>query len=166
MLITIIGDKMKKVIIPLIVIFFICIFLSLKHNTKTVMEYEISSNIDNVYLLDFSNEVLSTNNFKLKIAPFTCYSYIIRKIYPKYNRNLKKVYTYDFRNIDEGIENFKKDYISKLRSNNLFDEIEKIYEQGIVISKIEIYTTKEAMNKFIKKYPNVKYKVIENYNKV
>lgn len=157
------GDKMKKLIILLIVIFFILAMCKFNQTESTVMEYD--SNIDNVYLLDFNDEVLSSNNFKLKIAPFTGYAYVIRKICPKYNRNLKKCYTYDFRNLDEGIDNFKNDYINLLRENELDDEVDKVYKTGIIISKVEIYTTKEALMKFIKKYPNVKYKILtKNYN--
>lgn len=153
---------MKKIIISIIVVFFIIISFNIKNNDLLVMDYD--ENIDNIYVLNFTNEILSTNNFKLKIAPFTGYSYIIRKIYPKNNRDIQEYYTYDFRDLDEGINNFKTDYINNLRKNNLFDEVDKVYKSGVIISKIEIYTTKEAFDKFIEKYPRVEYEVIStNY---
>lgn len=155
---------MKKVLSVILVIFILIILISNKEeNTRFVMDYDESYN-DNIYLLDFSEENLSTNNFKLKIAPFMGYSYIIRKIEPKYNSELKKYYTYDFRDIDVGIDKFKIDYINILRKNNLHDEIEKTYKNGIEISTVEIYSTKEALIKFLKKYPKVKYEIIpSNY---
>ena len=148
---------MKKFILVIFVIITLFILNNIS-TTTAVINYETSD--DNIYLLDFTEENLSTNNFKLKIAPFTGYTYEIRRIVPKHNTNLKKYYTYDFSNLDEGTENFKKDYINILKKNNLFDEIEKVYLDGVEISKVEIYSTKEALVKFLKKYPKVKYKII------
>ena len=65
------------------------------------------------------------------------------------------------------MQNFKDDYISYLRSENLYDEVDKVLRTGIVIKGIEIYTSKEALKKFNKKYQKVKYKILnENYNQM
>lgn len=152
-------NKMKKILISIFIVLIIAIMV-LSCQTKSVLVMDYNENNDNIYELDFTEEILSTKNFKLKVAPFTGYSYIIRKIYPKYNREIKEYFVYDFRDIDDGIENFKIDYINGLRKEYLYDEIEKVYKKGIVISKIEIYSNKEALNKFLKKYPKVKYKII------
>lgn len=161
------GDIMKKIILSIIIIFiFGYIFNSISNSeSRAVMEYEDNTNINNVYYLDFSDEVLSTNNFKLKIAPFMGYRYVIRRIYPKYNTEIKKYYTYDFNNIDVGIQNFKEDYVSNLREENLYDEIDKVNKTGVIIKGIEIYTNKTALNRFLKKYPKVEYKILDiNYS--
>lgn len=162
------GDIMKKIFLSIIIIFILGFLIKNSSNdSKTVMEYNDDYNINSIYYLDFSNEILSTNNFKLKIAPFTGYNYVIRRIYPKYNSDLKKYYIYDFDNIDLGVQNFKDDYISYLRSEKLYDEVDKVLRTGIVIKGIEIYTSKEALKKFNKKYPKVKYKILnENYNQM
>lgn len=155
---------MKKVMYLFIIIFFIILIIN-KTNTNndiSVMKYEDDSNISNIYYLDYSNEVLSTNNFKLKISPLKYYDYVIRKIYPKYNGHVKEYYTYDFSNTNS-IDNFKEDYLNLLRNNHMYEEIDKTKMTGIIIKGLEIYTTKEAIENYLKKYPKVKYKEKREY---
>lgn len=150
---------MKKIISLFIIIFFIILIINNTSDNKNVistMKYEDDSNISNIYYLDYSDEVLSTNNFKLKISPLKYYNYVIRKIYPKYNGHVKEYFTYDFSN-SNSIDDFKEDYIKILRDNHMYEEIDKTKMTGIIIKGLEVYTTKEAIDNYLKKYPKVKY---------
>ena len=149
---------MKKLLITLfiIIIFFYAFMFVKDEKVISTMNYLETNEIDDVYFLDFSNENLTTKNFKLKIAPFTGYAYKVNKIYPKFYID-KEYYSYDFNNIDLDIEKFTEEYISDLKRNFNYDEIDKVKTDGIKIVGVELYAQKDALTKFNKKYPNVKY---------
>lgn len=148
----------------LIIIFLFYSFLFIKNNkVESAINYLDELQQNNTYYLDFSNELLTTRNLKLKIAPFTGYEYKVNKIYPKYY-NKKEYYSYNFKNIDLDIDNFTNEYIMNLKNNYNFNEIDKVKQYGIKLIGIEIYAEKEAINYFKNKYPNVKIIPITNKN--
>lgn len=148
---------MKKFII--ISIFFL--FIILFNNSIDETEMAMATNInDNYYELIFKNEDLNFRNFKLKLGIFTSYEYKITKVYIDYNENIKEYFvdkeyiSFDNTNFNLGIEKLKEEYNVMLKEKYLYDEIDKDIND-IKISKVEIYTTQEALNKFKSKYPNV-----------
>ena len=145
--------SMRNLIFSLIIII-ILFFLSLYVKDNTIYTFNEIEN-GNLYLLDYENENLNTNNFKLKIGPITGYYYKINKIYPKYF-NEKEYYSYDFKNIDEDLNDLKTEYISNLKKNYNYNEIDKVNEVGIDIKAIELYTTKDALTVLKNKFPKVK----------
>ena len=151
--IIIMVKSMRNLIFSLIIII-ILFFLSLYVKDNTIYTFNEIEN-GNLYLLDYENENLNTNNFKLKIGPITGYYYKINKIYPKYF-NEKEYYSYDFKNIDEDLNDLKTEYISNLKKNYNYNEIDKVNEVGIDIKAIELYTTKDALTVLKNKFPKVK----------
>lgn len=154
----IIGDIMKKLII-LIFFLFCIIFLNVqKQDSKTVMGSNTTTN--NYYQLDFSNELLNIRNFKLKLGIFTSYEYKINKVYIKYKENIKEYFydkeyfSFDSHTLNSGIEKLKNEYITILKENHLYNELEKDMDE-LVIEKIDIFCEKEAIDIFKEKYPNV-----------
>ena len=154
---------MKKILISLIIII-ILFFLSLYIKDETIKPTFKEINNSDLYLISYENESMNTNNFKLKIGPITGYYYKINKIYPKiYNE--KEYYSYDFKNIDEDLESFKEEYISNLKKNHNYNEIDKIKQNGIDILAIELYTKPDALKNLQYKFPNIKVKTIEKIQK-
>ena len=145
--------SMRNLIFSLIIII-ILFFLSLYVKDNTIYTFNEIEN-GNLYLLDYENENINTNNFKLKIGPLTGYYYKINKIYPKIV-NEKEYYSYEFKNIDEDLNDFKTEYISNLKKNYNYNEIDKANEVGIDIKAIELYTTKDALTVLKNKFPKVK----------
>ena len=147
------GDRMKKMLyfILIIIVLFIQYYKISDTNAKEIINDD--SNINYTYYLDFNNEILSTNNLKLKLSLFFNDNSVIIKYYPKYNTDLKEYFSYD----KEKIDSFKNDYLNLLRNDNRYDEINKTMETGVIIKGIEVYTTMNSINNYLKKYPNIKY---------
>ena len=149
---------MKKLII-LTFFLFLILLSNQKSNTEFVMGNNINSN-NNYYQLDFGNELLNIRNFKLKLGIFTSYEYKINKIYIRYNENIKdyfkdkEYFSFDSHTLNWGIENLKNEYSTILKENHLYDELEKDMDE-LVIEKIDIFCEREAIDKFLEKYPNV-----------
>ena len=148
---------MKKFII--ISIFFL--FIILFNNSIDETEMAMATNInDNYYELIFKNEDLNFRNFKLKLGIFTSYEYKITKVYIDYKENIKEYFvdkeyiSFDNTNFNLGIEKLKEEYNVMLKEKYLYDELDKDIND-IKISKIELYTTQDALTKFKSKYPNV-----------
>ena len=152
---------MKKLIIFLI---FFLLLIPKNTDSKLVM-YEIN-NTSNHYELIFDNDNLNIGNFKLKLGMFTSYDYNIMKVYVKYNENIKEYFknkeyfSFDSSNFNIGIEKFKEEYNLVLKQNYLYNELDKDIN-NVLIEKVELYTSKDALTKFKSKNPNVIVKSIE-----
>lgn len=164
---------MKKIILFLIIfsLFFIC--LELKKNkieTDTIMNYAIVNNNYYEYDIDFSNENLNLENFKLKLATLTSYNYQIKRIYPKYEKKYKEYvnsseyYIFNSNNLNETINDFRKRYFEKIKEIDFNRDISSITDNYINIKNVRIYTSEEAIDRLKNKYPNVIVNRIE-YNK-
>lgn len=157
---------MKKFLISsiLIIILLFSIF-SFKENENDipvmgdVRVYKIK---DGEYMLNFEDEGLTLSNLKLKLAVFTSYKSIIKRIYINYTNNSKEYFNnkeyFSFNNedINEGISKIKEEYIRILEENNAYNLIENLSESNISINKVLVQTELEALDKFKNKYPNVK----------
>lgn len=157
---------MKKFLISsiLIIILLFSIF-SFKENENdipvmgNVRVYKIK---DGEYMLNFEDEGLTLSNLKLKLAVFTSYKSIIKRIYINYPNNSKEYFNnkeyFSFNNedINEGISKIKEEYIRILEENNAYNLIENLSESNISINKVLVQTELEALDKFKNKYPNVK----------
>ena len=149
---------MKKFIIFLM--FFLLVLTSVKteDNAAGVMA-PVNSNSD-YYELNFKDEILNLRNFKLKLGLFTSYEYKITKVYIDYPESIKeyfndkKYFSFNGNNLSAGIENLKYEYNLVLKENYLYEELEKNMDD-IVISRVDIYCEKEAIEKFKEKYKNV-----------
>ena len=144
---------MKKFVIFLIFFLFLIVLYN-KEESMYVMSEEKNENYK--YELDFSNENLNFNNFKLKLAVFTSYDFKITKVYIDYNDNIKDFFNKDYfsfssNNLTIGISRLKEEYSIILNNNYLYDE--DLY--NVRIRKIEIYTTTDALTIFKDKYPSV-----------
>jgi len=154
---------MKKLIFIMIFFLFISFLIPKKDNSKMVMA---NINNTNYYRLIFNNENLNLGNFKLKIGLFTSYDTKIKKIYFKYNDNIKdyfkdkNYFSFDNSNFNIGIEKLKEEYNLVLKDNYLYNELDKDINT-VTIKMVELYTESEAINKFKQKYPNVKILSIE-----
>ena len=152
---------MKKVLISLFFLF--CLFMLILNNedeSQFVMG-EITQNNSYYYELDFNNDILTFRNFKLKLGIFTSYNYYIKKVFIKYPGNIKdrlldkKYFSFDNSNFNFGIERLKNEYIVMLKDNNLYDELDKDIND-VVIEKVHLYCTRDALTKFMYKFPNVR----------
>lgn len=149
---------MKKVLIVIIIIFLFII----NYNKSSINAFNyMSFNENDIYFLDFTNDCLNTRNIKLKLSIFTGYNYKVNKIYPKKVIN-KLYYSYDFLSIDKDTEKFTNEYINDLKNNYYYNIVDDVKKSGINLVGIELYSQKEAIERFKKKYPNVKISNIDN----
>ena len=145
---------MKKLIILIFFLFCICC-INESNETKMTMA-NINSNTH--YELIFDNEMLNIRNFKLKLGLFTSYDYNITKVYINYNENIKEYFkdkeyfSFDSSNFNKGIENLKEEYNLVLKNNYLYKELDEDIND-VLIKKVEIYASEEAIIKFKNKYP-------------
>lgn len=150
---------MKKSLIIFFLIFFL-LTTYFKTSNDSISVMSINEYEDNHYELIFEDELLNLRNFKLKIAPITSYEYNITKVYIKYSDNIKKYFSdkeyfsFDNSNINIGLEKLKEEYTNILRNNYLYDELDKDIND-VVISKIEVYMSEDALKKLRLKYPKV-----------
>lgn len=143
---------MKKFIV------FLIFFLFINVPSKEIMVFNESENTS-YYELDFRNENLTLDNFKLKMATFTSYEYNIKKVY--IDNSIKEYFSFDNTNINIGVEKLKKEYLNELKENYSYDKL----DNGINmtrINKIELYCEEDALTIFRRKYPKVIIKRIEN----
>ena len=157
---------MKKFLISsiLITILLFSIF-SFKENENDIPvmgDVRVYKLKDGEYMLNFEDEGLTLSNLKLKLAVFTSYKSIIKRIYINYPNNSKEYFNnkeyFSFNNedINEGISKIKEEYIRILEENNAYNLIENLSESNISINKVLVQTELEALDKFKNKYPNVK----------
>lgn len=150
---------MKKTLIIFFFIFFL-LTTCFKTSNDSISVMSINEYEDNHYELIFEDELLNLRNFKLKIAPITSYEYNITKVYIKYSDNIKKYFSdkeyfsFDNSNINIGLEKLKEEYTNTLKNNYLYDELDKDIND-VVISKIEVYMSEDALRKLRLKYPKV-----------
>ena len=153
----------------LIIFFFIFIFsiMCFKNNDKSISVMNFNEYEGNHYELIFENELLNFRNFKLKIAPITSYEYNITKVYIKYSENIKKYFkdkeyfSFNNSNINIGLDELKKEYTKILNDNYLYNELDKDIND-VVINKIDVYMSPDAVKKLRIKYPKI---IIKKNNK-
>lgn len=143
---------MKKFIV------FLIFFLFINVPSKEIMVFNESENTS-YYELDFRNENLTLENFKLKMATFTSYEYNIKKVY--IDNSIKEYFSFDNTNINIGVEKLKKEYLNELKENYSYDRLDN--DINITrINKVELYCEEDALIIFRRKYPKVIIKRIEN----
>ncbi|MBP3635359.1 MAG: hypothetical protein J6J17_02730 [Bacilli bacterium] len=153
---------MKKNIVFLIILILFILKINMNEDSKLVMLENNNTN-NYHYELIFNKEKLNFRNFKLKLATFTSYEYNIKKVYIENDKeNLKKYYSFDNDNFISGIEKIKNNYIHNLKSNYLYNDLDKDIDETL-INKIEIYTEPDAINIFKKKYPSVEIISLDEY---
>lgn len=143
---------MKKFIV------FLIFFLFINVPSKEIMVFNESENTS-YYELDFRNENLTLDNFKLKMATFTSYEYNIKKVY--IDNSIKEYFSFDNTNINIGVEKLKKEYLNELKENYSYDRLDNDINMTR-INKIELYCEEDALTIFRRKYPKVIIKRIEN----
>ena len=143
---------MKKFIV------FLIFFLFINVPSKDIMVFNESENTS-YYELDFRNENLTLDNFKLKMATFTSYEYNIKKVY--IDNSIKEYFSFDNTNINIGVEKLKKEYLNELKENYSYDRLDNDINMTR-INKIELYCEEDALTIFRRKYPKVIIKRIEN----
>ena len=62
------------------------------------------------------------------------------------------------------IDDFRKEYLNKIKESNLNNDIDSITDNYINIKKVRVYTNEYVISKFKNKYPNAIVNRIE-YNK-
>lgn len=152
-----------KIILIIILFLFIFNFMQYKNEDKQVF---IENNVNGKhYKLIFDNEPLSIRTIKLKLNSFVTNG-CITKVYIKYNDNIKdyfkskNYFSFDNSNINIGIETLKREYISILNDNYLYDDIEKDIN-NIVIESVDVYAEESVINNFKNKFKNVKVEMIK-----
>lgn len=155
--------NMFKVILIIALILFLFLFIEKNNDSKTVfIENEKNGNH---YKLIFDREPLTIRTIKLKLTPFINNGYIT-KIYVKYDENIKdyfknkKYFSFDNSNINTGIDTLKKEYLSILNSNYLYNELDKDIND-VIIERVDVYAEESIINNFKSKFKNV---IIENIN--
>lgn len=154
---------MRKLFI--ILIFFLVMF-NFNNSTQLTVMNEVN-NINGInYELIFDEENLNLRNIKLKLALFSNHDSYIKKIYIKYNNNVndffdKEYFSFDNRNFSDGINKIIYEYNLVLKENYLYEELDKDIS-NVKIDRVYLSTNKDVLDKFIKKYPNVVIKVVEN----
>ena len=143
---------MKKFIV------FLIFFLFINVPSKDIMVFNESENTS-YYELDFRNENLTLDNFKLKMATFTSYEYNIKKVY--IDNSIKEYFSFDNTNINIGVEKLKKEYLNELKENYSYDRLDNDINMTR-INKVELYCEEDALTIFRRKYPKVIIKRIEN----
>ena len=155
---------MTKFVKPILSIFLVTIlifqyyiFINSDNNSLVVFNEE-NQNINTYsdYLIDF-NDIITTKNIFEKIPLLKSDKLEIKKLYLKTNtlwsQKVKETlneYSYD------NLKKFTKYYKNILINNNLSDEIPNVDIYGIVIDKLLIYTSRENIELFSKKY-DIKY---------
>lgn len=120
------------------------------------------------YELIFEDEILNLSNFKLKLATFISYNSKIKRIYIDYPNsvkeyfNSKEYFSFNDKNINEGIELIKAEYKNILEKNNLYQSIDNFSDNNIIINKVIVQSGAQAIEKFKSKYPNVKVYINDN----
>lgn len=157
---------MKKFLISsiliIILLFSIFLFKENENDIPVMGDVRVYKIKDGEYMLNFEDEGLTLSNLKLKLAVFTSYKSIIKRIYINYPNNSKEYFNnkeyFSFNNedINEGISKIKEEYIRILEENNAYNLIENLSESNISINKVLVQTELEALDKFKNKYPNVK----------
>jgi hypothetical protein len=178
-----VGDFMKEKVIVFIFIIssMAVVFWGLVKTKETVEQFvfeetsDYTSNVNDIkelvkneydfsdfYLL-FDDYHLSTKNMESLFSFFiNRYEYKIITVYPYVNSIYKNVLnninlTYKGSTLIEGINNLYKDYLHILESNDLDDEIDKLYQSGLGIKIIHMNTSNLAMYNFLNEYKNIKY---------
>ncbi len=164
---------MKKIFLILVAFSILLVSLELKKNSmeiNTVMDYTTYNNNYYDYDINFEKENLNLENFKLKLATFTSYNYKIKRIYPEYEEKYKEYFynkeyfIFDSNNMNKIMDDFRKEYLNKIKESNLNNDIDSITDNYINIKKVRVYTNEYAISKFKNKYPNAIVNRIE-YNK-
>ena len=153
---------MKKFLI-IFLIFFLFFITTIKITDDDQYVMSVNSDDSNYYELIFDEELLNFRNFKLKLASFTSYEYNITKVYIKYSENVKdyfknkEYFSFDNTNLNLGIEKIKNEYITVLKNNYLYTELDKDVND-VQIYKIDLYCNKDALTKLKTKFPKIKVK--------
>lgn len=152
---------MNKYIISFLVMLMVIIssfILNLKQEDN-IMVFNEYDNDYGMYILQFPNYNISTNNLEnkfrnIKIIWLEPYINILYKDKLDY----KKYYFEDI-SLKENINRFKNYFLTKLKDNNFNIEAINYQISGIKISKMKIYASEEDINKL--NIEGIKFKKVE-----
>ena len=164
---------MKKIFFYIFL--FIIMFISLNNlnnaDQEVMGEIKVYNDNEQNYELLFKDEILNISNFKIKLSMFDDNENYISKVYIKVPNKISDylgeecILFMHGNNINEKIENLKKDYIDLIRENYLFNELEKFDSNNIEIYKVEVSGNYKTINKFKSKFDKVRVQKI-NFKKL
>jgi len=130
---TITGDYMKKYIVSLLLIFILNIVIN---KEETILVFSEKENEYSMYVLEFPNYNISTNNIEKKFKDIK-----IIWIEPYINGLYKLNYKYYFEDISikQNFNKFKTNLIKKLNSSNYKNLIINYEITGIKVNKMQVY---------------------------
>lgn len=155
----------KKIFVLFLFIVLLNILVSPKNKSLvTVFNEDLktaSSDDYKIYTVYTSTDNINTNNLKAILNNFNS-KYInimpyISDIYKDKIENQINYYQLDTTNYEISITRFIDNYLKVLKSNGLYKDINMVNVEGVKISKIEVFTSINELNKIINKYPNVTY---------
>jgi len=155
----------KKIFVLFLFIVLLNILVSPKNKSLvTVFNEDLktaSSDDYKIYTVYTSTDNINTNNLKEILNNFNS-KYInimpyINDIYKNKIENQINYYQLDTTNYEISITRFIDNYLKVLKSNGLYKDINMVNVEGVKISKIEVFTSINELNKIINKYPNVTY---------
>ncbi len=137
----------------------------IKYINVSVEDLVSKPNDFNAFYLLFDTYHLTTKNMEYLFSFFNAYNYeyTLGEVYPYlnplYKNNLNNIEEIMFNgsNLVNGINNLYNIYINELEKYNLDKEINKVFVNGIKIRLIKIYTSNEAMYKFLVQNSDIKY---------
>jgi len=149
-------NVMKKYIISLLIIFLFSLTIDKKEQTMLVFNETWEHAI---YILEFPNQNVSTNNIKLfdnvKIIWIKPY---INNIYK--NKLNYKVYYFEDISQEENINKFKNQFIDLLYINGYRTDAMNYKVSGIKIEKMKVYCNEDDIRNI--NIENIKYKMVES----
>lgn len=145
---------MRKIfVLTCLIVFCIICVLFFNKEEKTITVFNEQENSYDVYLLDLSQNNITTTN----LTDYFDGTKIL-EIYPYINPLYKKVINFSSYTFNtaisnkKNISNFISEYKEQLKLNALTTESLKVNINGIKINKIKIYTSNNVINNLIDKY--------------
>lgn len=124
------GDFMKKILTTIIIFI---IYLSLKEEkVKTVFSEELNNDLYMTYYIEMDN--LNSNNFNDYFKNFDIVA-LIPDINPIYKDKINIIYFY------KDIDDFKKNYIKRLKEKDYYIEANKYMIKPIKINRVITYSS-------------------------
>jgi len=149
-------NVMKKYIISLLIIFLLSLFIN---NEETKLVFNDIEEEYSMYILQFPNLNMSTNNINLfKNIKIIWIKPYINNIY--INKLNYKVYYFEDISLDENIAKFKNQFIDLLYINGYRNDAMNFKISGIKIEKMKVYCKEEDIKSI--NVENIKYKRVES----
>lgn len=150
---------MKKIYFTFLIVIFL--FLTFINNSNTTLEKHLEVFSEemqekNHYYIAFQNINCSSLNI---LSYFQDFDIEIEVIYPKNNlvivddRINQQLFSFSY----STISNLTKKYLSIIEKYGLSEDVEKVKQYGVLISKVKIIATSNTLNALLEKYPDLQY---------